>query len=127
MSLEKPELKELLRRLDELVRILKYLSEDLNEISKMLRTTMNSSISEPKQTIELNEPTLSLELGETRTVEEVQKVFPQDLGRMLYFEVTEDYVLIKPRQYLGENSHSRQRPIERRICKSRKRKPFQNF
>ncbi len=79
MSLEKPELKELLRRLDELVRILKYLSEDLNEISKMLRTTMNSSISEPKQTIELNEPTLSLELGETRTVEEVQKVFPQVL------------------------------------------------
>ena len=107
MTVEKPEIKELLRRLDELIRILKYLSEDLNEISKTLRTTVNSSVSEPQQTITFDEPSFSLEAGQTLTVENVQKVFPQDLGRMLYFEVTEDYVIIKPRQYLGSENFAK--------------------
>jgi hypothetical protein len=47
------------------------------------------------------------DLSRMRTVEDVQKVFPQDLASMLYFEVTEDYVIVKPRQYLGSENFAK--------------------
>jgi len=35
------------------------------------------------------------------SMEDATKAFPQNLAGMLYFESTDEYVLVKPRQYLG--------------------------
>jgi hypothetical protein len=115
MGEEKPKVEDLLRRVDELIRILKFLSEDLAEISKNLKASLNvpaetqpsTTLPPPKsaqQTITFEEPAAPAVSGGVRTVDDVQKIFPQDLAGMLYFEMTDEYVLVKPRQYLGSDN-----------------------
>jgi len=118
MGDEKPSVADILRRVDELIRILKFLSEDLAELSGGLKaflvaTGEEQSVQQPlrpptsaQQTIPLAEPIVPT-LQEVRTVDDVQKAFPQDLAGMLYFEATDEYVLIKPRQYLGSDNFRR--------------------
>ncbi|MEM2320285.1 MAG: hypothetical protein QXS79_00135 [Candidatus Bathyarchaeia archaeon] len=48
-----------------------------------------------------------------RTIDEVQGVFPKDLLSLLIFEVKEDYIIIKPRQYLGPENFARVASIVR--------------
>jgi len=118
MGEEKPKVEEILRRIDDLIRILKFLSEDLAEISRSLRASLGVNAgaqpSQPIQPPRTAQQTIGFE--ETggpefpvgiHTADDVQKVFPQDLAGMLYFEVTEEYVLVKPRQYLGSDNFRR--------------------
>jgi len=100
MSVEKAKVDDLLKRIDELIEIFKILSSDLKEISNSLRSIA-----------ETGTPPMSLETAETterpRTIDDVQRVFSQDLAGMLYFEETDEYVLIRPRQYLGSDNFAR--------------------
>ncbi len=117
MGEEKQNVEEILRRVDELVRILKFLSDDLSEILKSLKTYLATiptaeatRIAPPtsaQQIIPLEQPVPPLVPHEVRAVSDVQKAFPEDLSAMLYFEEAEDYVLVKPRQYLGPDNFRR--------------------
>ena len=121
MGEEKLKVEEILKRIDELIRILRFLSEDLTEISKSLKASLNVSVetqpfehlpqpTSAQQTIVAKEPTVSLAPilpSEMRTADDVQRVFPQDLAGMLYIEVTDEYIFIKPRQYLGSDNFRR--------------------
>lgn len=124
MSKDELKVEDLLKRIDELIRILKFLSGDLAELSKHLKASLNvpkeAQPTQPlkppvsaQQTISFEEPAAltvpaaSAVSGELRSVEDVQKVFPQDLADMLYFEVTDEYLLIKPRQFLGSDNFRR--------------------
>lgn len=91
---EESNTKEILRRIDDLSRILKLMLEDLNEISRMLRIYLEKHA----------ETVLPPVTQRLITIEDVQKAFPQDLLELLYFEVLEDYIVIKPRQYLGSEN-----------------------
>lgn len=118
MGEEKPKVEEILRRIDDLIRILKFLSDDLAEISKSLRTSLGvpagAQPSQPIQPPTTTQQTISFEQtgapavsGPIQTADDVQRVFPQDLAGMLYFEVTDEHVLVKPRQYLGSDNFRR--------------------
>lgn len=118
MGEEKPKAEDVLRRIDDLIRILKFLSEDLAEISKSLRSSLgvpggaqpSQPIQPPRttqQTISFERPGAPTVLGRIQTADDVQRVFPQDLAGMLFFEVTDEYVLVKPRQYLGSDNFRR--------------------
>jgi len=97
---EEPDVKDILKRIDDLLRVLKFVSDDLLEISKMLRTYVSSRIEiAPGPGISKAE--------KVRTIEDVQKVFPQDLLGLLLFEVTDDYIIVKPRHYLGPENFAR--------------------
>ncbi len=98
MAEEKSSVEEVLKRISDLLDILKVLSEDLAEISKTLRATVAASapVSQGAPSFERAGAPAAM-----RTVEDVQRVFPSDLAGMLYFEVTEENVLVKPRQFLG--------------------------
>jgi len=119
---EKPEVRDILERIDELLKILKFLSRDLSDLSKNLRASLNLPAEEPEEVARLKPPisaqqTISFEepaplppaavSGKTRTIDDVQRVFPPDLASMLYFEVTDEYVIVKPRQYLGSDNFRR--------------------
>ena len=114
MGEEKPKVEEILRRIDDLIRILKFLSEDLAEISKNLRTSSGLPVSvqpsRPIQPPRTSQQTISFEQsgapaisGGIKTSDDAQRVFPQDLAGMLDFEEKDEYVLVKPRQYLGSD------------------------
>lgn len=97
---EEPNIKDILKRIDDLLRVLKLVSDDLLEISKMLKTYLSSRIEIA--------PGLGVSQAEKiRTIDEVQRIFPQDLLGLLLFEVTDDYIIIKPRRYLGPENFAR--------------------
>jgi len=119
MGESEKKIEELLGRIDELIKILKFLSDDLSEVSKTLRASLGSSISAPEagpisslkppvsaqQTITFEEP--STPQSKAITIESVQSLFPPDLAGLLYFEDTDEYILVKPRQYLGPDKFRR--------------------
>jgi len=102
MSEEDLSVEDILRRLDDLINILKIILNYLSDISKTLRVHVSSKIEET--------PSLKLSVGQAqrlKTIDEIQRVFPQDLLGLLLFEVTEDYIIVKPRQYLGSENFAR--------------------
>ena len=107
MELEKRDVEKLLGRLDDILVILKSLSEDIKDISKILgtRSTMSSGVMQRARKSE--QMTLGADIGDIRNVENVRRIFPQDLVRMLDFTISNDNMIIKPRQYLGSENFVR--------------------
>ena len=87
---------ELLERIDELLSILKMVSRDLTDISKELK-----AVGAPETT---PAPTPT---GGMRTTEDVQVLFPKELEEMLTFEESGEYIIVKPRQYLGADNFAK--------------------
>jgi hypothetical protein len=119
MGEDKPKIEDLVRRVDELTKILKFLSEDLAEISKNLKVISNlpqstQSLEPPKrlpqpksaqQTIKVEgAPASPVVPTKISSAEDVQAAFPSEMTEMLNFEVVDDYVLVKPRAYLGSDN-----------------------
>jgi hypothetical protein len=103
MSEENLDIKDILKRLDDLINVLKIISDDLAEISRALRVHVGSKIEE---TIPSSRPIIG-QTQRLRTIDDVQRFFPQDLSGLLLFEVTEDYIIVKPKQYLGSENFAR--------------------
>jgi hypothetical protein len=95
LSEKKLSQQELLRRIDELLSVLNMISRDLADITKALRETGAPA----------SAPTAAP--AEAQTIESVQKWFPKDLEEMLTFEDAGDYIMIKPRQYLGSENFAK--------------------
>lgn len=92
MSEKKLSGEELLRRIDELLSVLNMISRDLTDITKQLREVSAPAVAPAEK---------------TRTVENVRELFPKDLEEMLTFEETGNYIVIKPRQYLGSENFAK--------------------
>ncbi|MEM3715934.1 MAG: hypothetical protein QW145_02095 [Candidatus Bathyarchaeia archaeon] len=97
MSDDKVDVKEILKRLDDLTRVLKIIADDLAEITKALKRYVSSYDGDKSASQALK----------TSSIDDIQKVFPQDLLGLLLFEVTDDYIIIKPKQYLGPENFAR--------------------
>jgi hypothetical protein len=50
-----------------------------------------------------------------KAVEDIKMMFPEDLESLLNFEEKEDYVIIKPRQFLGSENFAKIASIVRGI------------
>jgi len=121
MGESEKKIEDLLGRIDELIRILKFLSNDLSEISRSLKASLGAytstqeaspseSLKPPvsaQQTIALEEPSPQSVSSESITIDSVQSLFPPDLASLLYFEDMDNYILVKPRQYLGSDNFRR--------------------
>jgi len=92
MSEKKLSREELLRRIDELLSVLNMISRDLTEVTKHLKEVTAPAVAPAER---------------ARTVENVRVLFPKDLEDMLTFEETGNYVVIKPRQYLGSENFAK--------------------
>lgn len=92
MSEKKPSIEELSERIDQLLNILNIISRDLAEISKALK-----AVSIPA----------AVPTGRVRTIEDVRTLFPEELENMLTFEDVGEYIVIKPRQYLGSENFAK--------------------
>jgi len=92
MSEKKPSIEELSERIDQLLNVLNIISRDLTEISKALRGV----------SIPATVPT-----ERARTIEDARTLFPGELENMLTFEEVGEYIIIKPRQYLGSENFAK--------------------
>lgn len=102
----------LIERIDELLVVLNRAAEDLREISITLKSIAISQIAQP--TTPLITPTLTptpapapKTIEKTQSIEEIKMMFPEDLENLLSFEEKEEYIIIKPRQFLGSENFAK--------------------
>ena len=87
VSQREQNIEELVQRIDQLLNVLTMISEDLREISKQIKS------------VTIDTPT-----AVNKTTEEIRALFPEELSQMITFEEEEEYIIIKPRQFLGSEN-----------------------
>jgi len=102
MSEKKSSVEEVLQRIDQLLVVLKEISQDLADISKSLKASgVPSPVTAPAPA---PAPTPAERM---RSVKDIRTLFPKELEDMLNFDETAQYIIIKPRQYLGSENFAK--------------------
>jgi len=102
MAEKKPTVEELAQRIDQLLVVLREISEDLTDISKHLKAAeAPAAVATPAV------PAPPAPAVRMRSVADVRTMFPKELEDMLTFEETGKYIIIKPRQYLGSENFAK--------------------
>jgi hypothetical protein len=109
---EKQNVEEILRRLDEVLAVLKSVLSDLEEISKSLRSispapSPSAPTPQPSPAREAPRIPTPTSTERKRGVQDVRMMFPQELEDLLTFTEKDDYIMIKPRQYLGSENFAK--------------------
>jgi hypothetical protein len=127
MSSDKEKLNQLSARVDEIIITINKVTEELRSISasiKLLSVSQNQS-----QTSTTANPTTTAPLKPTyipssvpteanstitaqtetklRSLDDVRMSFPEDLETKLFFEDKEDYITVKPKQFLGSDNFAK--------------------
>ncbi len=97
MSEEKPSREQVLQRVNELLDVLKTISQDLADIAKSLKEVKAPAAAPPLPPSEVRK----------RSTDDLRTLFPKDLEDMLLFEEKEEYIVIRPRQYLGSDNFAK--------------------
>ena len=105
MSADKESLERLIERVDELLVVLNKISEDLRSVSSSMKSVVGSQATKPApQTIGIDSREF---LGEKKAVDEVRIAFSEDLEVLLGFEEKSDYVMVKPKHFLGSENFAK--------------------
>jgi hypothetical protein len=102
MSAEKEKLEKLVERIDELLVVLNRISEDLRTVSASVKSMVVSQVTQPS----LQTPA-EVSHEKKKSIEDVRVVFPEDLEVLLSFEEKGDYIMVKPRQFLGSENFAK--------------------
>jgi hypothetical protein len=104
MSAEKEKLERLVERVDEILVVLSKISEDLRTVSASIKSMVGSQVTQPATQ---TPATVSHEIQEKKTIEDIRVAFPEDLESLLSFEEKGDYIMVKPRQFLGSENFAK--------------------
>jgi hypothetical protein len=112
MSADKEKIEALTKRVDELVIIISGIMEDLRQVSASLKSLAVTQITQPiaaHPAPALSQPVAGAPQPQTKSklIEDIKMMFPEDLENMLSFEEKDDYIMIKPRQFLGSDNFSK--------------------
>jgi len=81
--------------MNDLLVVMETIAKDLRELVNALKST---AIPQP---LTQPQPSQAPAPGEIRKIEDVRMMFPSELEDLLAFEEEENYIIVKPRQYLG--------------------------
>ena len=105
MSAEKETLDRLVERVDELLVVLNKISEDLRTVSASIKSLAVTQITQPAPQ---TPAAVSHEIHEKKkSMEDIRMAFPEDLEHLLSFEEKDEYIVIKPRQFLGSENFAK--------------------
>jgi hypothetical protein len=128
MSGEKEKLDQLVEKIDELLSVLRDVSEDLKMVSASMKSLAISQITakpqlsaSPNASVPVSRasmqsaspraPASSIPAApvatRTENIEDIRILFPENLESMLAFEDKGDYVMIKPKQFLGSENFAK--------------------
>jgi hypothetical protein len=113
MSMDNEKVEKLTKRVDELVVILNGIMEDLRQVSASLKSLAVSQITQPIAAPPSTAPQPTPE--KTKALDDIKMMFPEDLENLLGFEEKEEYIVIKPRQFLGSENFAKIASIVRGI------------
>jgi hypothetical protein len=105
MSGEKESLERLVERVDELLVVLNRISEDLRSLSASIKSMVGAQVAQP---VPQPPATVSHEIhGKKTAVDDVRLAFPEDLEALLSFQEKGDYIIVKPKQFLGSENFAK--------------------
>ena len=105
MSTEKEKLESLVKRIDELLVLLNNISADLRTVSASVKSM---AVPQGAQPAPQAPAPVSHEVHEKqKSIEDIRMVFPEDLEALLNFEEKGDYIIVKPRQFLGSENFAK--------------------
>ena len=107
MSEEQKSLERLVQRIDELLMVLNQVAEDLRQVSISLKAIAVSQLPQPVTVPPTPAPVLPKAPERAQSIEDIKMMFPEDLESLLSFEEKEDYIIIKPRQFLGSENFAK--------------------
>jgi hypothetical protein len=107
MSTDKEKLNQLMLKVEELAVTLGKVSEELRSVSSSLRSLATGQASQlpPAQTVQA--PAAREATPKQRSVDEIRLSFPEELENRLGFEEKDDYIIIKPKQFLGSENFAK--------------------
>jgi len=115
MSEEKKNVEKLVQRIDELLMVLNQVAEDLRQVSISLKSIAVSQLPQPLATPPTPAPVRPKAPERMQAIEDIKMMFPEDLENLLSFEEKEDYIMIKPRQFLGSENFAKIASVVRGI------------
>ncbi|MEM2108361.1 MAG: hypothetical protein QXL10_03655 [Candidatus Bathyarchaeia archaeon] len=104
MSEEK--LERLAKEIEELLVVLGKISEDLRAVIASIKSTLNVQVAQPAP------PPAAVAVApkvyeKQKGLEDIRIAFPEDLESMLSFEDKGDYIIVKPKQFLGSENFAK--------------------
>jgi len=116
MSEERRTLERLVERIDELLVVLNRVAEDLRQVSISLKSIAVSQLGPPAVPPTTTPTPVMPKVSEkTQSIEDIKMMFPEDLESLLSFEEKEDYIMVKPRQFLGSENFAKIASVVRGI------------
>lgn len=110
MSEEREILGKLVERIDELLIVLNRVAEDLRQVSISLKSLAVPQLGQPSvPAVPTPSPTPvpTRTVGETQSIDDIKMMFPEELESLLNFEERDEYVIVKPRQFLGSENFAK--------------------
>jgi len=106
MSTDKEKMSQLVERIDEILLVLNQISEDLRTVSASIKSLAIGQITSqpaPQPSVPAARPSGEM----SKTLEEIRMMFPPDLDSLLTFEEKGEFIIIKPRQFLGSENFAK--------------------
>jgi hypothetical protein len=112
MSADRDKLNELLLKVDEISATLNRVLEELHSVSASLKSLAVGQITQPSaaQTPMPKSAVTAPAPGEAsrqRSPDDIRVSFPEDLEARLYFEEKGDFIIIKPKMFLGSDNFAK--------------------
>jgi hypothetical protein len=103
MSTDKEKLNELVGKVDKILKTLSDISEEMRSVSASMKS-LGGQITQPTAT---QAPTPPEAGAKQRSLDEIRMSFPEELEARLSFEEKGDYMIIKPKQFLGSENFAK--------------------
>jgi hypothetical protein len=119
VSADKEKINQLLQRVEEITVTLNKVSEELRSVSASLKSLAVGQITAPKTSAvpapaQAPKPTPTpapttppTDLSRLRSLDDIRMSFPEELEARLGFEEKGDYIIIKPKQFLGSENFAK--------------------
>jgi hypothetical protein len=115
VSTDKEKLNQLLEKVDEISASINKISEVLRSVSASLKSLAVGQITQPPARSPAPQappatqpPTVApRESSKMRTLDDIRMSFPEELEARLSFDEKGDYIIIKPKQFLGSENFAK--------------------
>jgi hypothetical protein len=111
MSTDREKLNQLLQKVDAITSELNKISEELRSVSASLKSLAVGQITQPSPHVNtsMSAPVsvASFDTSKQRSLDDIRMSFPEELESRLDFEEKGDYIMIKPKMFLGSENFAK--------------------
>jgi len=111
VSFEREKLNQLLQKVDTITSELNKISEELRSVSSSLKSLAAGQVTQTFSHVNTSTPApmsvAPLDTSKKRSLDDIRMSFPEELESRLDFEEKGDYIIIKPKMFLGSENFAK--------------------